>query len=83
VNITPTSVSLPPSSIIVPNIDLEGVRITFPAVKEISGRVSVEDDGPLPLANLSLTGTFGMSVESDQPTLAQLLVTSTQPRNSS
>jgi hypothetical protein len=82
INITPTSLSLPQPSIIVPNYDLAGVLISFPAAKEITGRISVEDDGPLPFTNLILTGTFGVSVDSGQPTLAQLLVATSQPRNS-
>jgi hypothetical protein len=82
ININPNPVSLSPSSIVVPNFDLAGVVISFPAIKEITGRISVEDDGPLPATSLFLTGTFGTSVDSGQPTLAELLVASSQPRNS-
>jgi len=82
IRINPAPLSLPQPSIIVPNSDLAGVLISFPAVKEITGRVSVENGGPLPVTSLNLTGTFGLSVDAGQATLAQLLVASAPPRNS-
>ncbi len=82
VSITPTSIAIPPVAIIVPNFDLNGVLISFPAVREITGQISVEDGGPIPATSLSLVGTFGLTLDTSPPTLAQLLVGASQPRNS-
>jgi len=82
ININPSPISLPGTSIVMPNSDLSGVQISFPPSKEITGRVSVEDGGPIPVTSLNLLGTFGLALEAGQPTLAQLLVGSSQLRNS-
>ena len=77
-NVLPTPLRLPPVSIVVPNKDLTGIEIPYPATTELSGRVTVEGGGPLP--RFFLNPAFGPAEKSVSPTasppgLAQLLVT--------
>jgi hypothetical protein len=67
-------------SIVVPNRDLAGIELALPAVKEISGRIAVEDGGPFPRFALILSEVPSIAKATPNPggstpTLAQLLVT--------
>ena len=86
VSIPSTNGSTPvqPLTLVVPNRDVSGVELPLPALKEISGRVIVEDGGPLPRATLTVTPATEEQKRgnsSTPPSLAQLLVTTAGNRS--
>ena len=71
-------------TLIVPNRDLLGIELALPITKEVSGRIIVEDGGPLPRPTLMMTPTVDdkatATTATPVPSLAQLLVTSSNVR---
>ena len=81
----PAPIAAQPITIVVPNRDLTGVVLALPKTKEITGRISVEDGGPLPRPMLMMTFTEDKATTANPavapPSLAQLLVTSANVRS--
>ena len=75
------SPGLQPVTLIVPNRDLSGFELALPVTKEISGRIIIEDGGPLPRPILLMTALSDNKASANEPTptvaptLAQVLVT--------
>jgi hypothetical protein len=71
----------PPSAILsVPNRDLTNLDLRVPAMKEILGQITVADGGPLPRADMVLTGaSVAMrSAENSGASLSSIFVTTTE-----
>ena len=83
--INPATIAAQPITIVVPNRNLTDVELAVPKTKEITGRISVEDGGPLPRPMLMMTFTEDKTTTANSasvpPSLAQLLVTSANIRS--
>jgi hypothetical protein len=73
-------ISTPPGStsefnIVVPNRDLTGIELEVPALKEVSGRIAVEDGGPAPRITMTISGAPAVTTGPRGSEAAQLFVT--------